>query len=386
MAWGEVNVHERRVQFVVLASRREQSGQTMQELCAGFGISRQTGYRWVERYEELGVAGVVERSRRPAHTPRRTDAAVEARVEQLRRQRPDWGARKLAVLLRAEGIDLPAITIHRILLRRGLVRVEDQHRPAPERFERAAPNELWQMDFKSPTGWDQPVGPLSLLDDHSRYAVDLHGIWTTRAEPVRERLEDVFEASGVPDGLLMDHGTPWWNPAAANGWTQLRVWLMKQGIQLHFSGYRHPQTQGKVERFHGTIEAAIRRRGLPLAAERQAWLDQFREEYNHLRPHEALGMRPPASVWHKSLRRYQPNPPAWEYPLGAEVRRLGVGGQLWLGNHRWEISHALADEFVRLVRMDQRILVYYCDTLVREIDVSQGRSVAVAALLSPASA
>jgi len=212
-------------------------------------------------------------------------------VEQLRRERPDWGARKLAVLLRAEGIELPVVTVHRILLRRGLVRAEDRQRPAVERFERAVPNELWQMDFKSPTGWDQPVGPLSPLDDHSRYALDLYGTWTTRAGPVRERLEAAFQASGVPEGLLMDHGTPWWNPAGANGWTQLTVWLIKQGIRLHFSGYRHPQTQGKVERFHGTLERAMRNRGLPPPAERQGWLDEFRQEYNYLRPHEALGMR-----------------------------------------------------------------------------------------------
>jgi transposase InsO family protein len=169
------------------------------------------------------------------------------------------------------------------------------------------------MDFKSPKGWDQPVGPLSVLDDASRYAIALEGLGSTRAEAVQERLETAFTSCGMPDAMLMDHGTPWWNTQSAGGWTQLSVWLIKQGIQLYFSGLRHPQTQGKVERFHGALELARRRRGLPEPALHQRWLDDFRQEYNHLRPHEALGMQTPASVWHPSQRPYQPKPPDWSY-------------------------------------------------------------------------
>jgi transposase InsO family protein len=110
------------------------------------------------------------------------------------------------------------------------------------------------MDLKGPLGWQAPVGPLSVLDDHSRYAIALVGTWSTRAEPVRERLEEAFQHCGVPEEMLMDHGTPWWNMKATAGWTWLTVWLMRQGIRLHFSGYRHPQTQGKVERFHGSMQ------------------------------------------------------------------------------------------------------------------------------------
>jgi hypothetical protein len=130
-----------------------------------------------------------------------------------------------------------------------------------------------------------------VIDDASRYAIALDGIGTTRAEAVRERLETAFTNCGLPDAMLMDHGTPWWNVQTSGGWTQLTVWLMKQGIQLYFSGIRHPQTQGKVERFHGALELARRRRGLPEPALHQRWLDDFRQEYNHLRPHEALGMK-----------------------------------------------------------------------------------------------
>jgi len=229
------------------------------------------------------------------------------------------------------------------------------------------------MDFKSPKGWDQPVGPLSVLDDASRYAIALDGTWTIRAEAVQQRLETAFTACGLPEAMLMDHGTPWWNMQTSGGWTQLTVWLMKQGIRLYFSGYRHPQTQGKVERFHGALELARRRRGLPEPALQQRWLDNFRQEYNHLRPHEALGMKTPASVWHPSQRPYQPKPSDWNYPPGAELARLDPHGRLRLQGRNWQISGPLAEEPVQLIRLQQRILVFYRHTLVRELDpVVQG--------------
>jgi transposase InsO family protein len=267
--------------------------------------------------------------------------------------------------------------VHRILLRRGLVRGQDRFRTAVGRFQRGAANQLWQMDFKSPVGWDAPVGPLSVLDDHSRYAIALEGTWCTQAEPVKQRLIEAFQRCGMPEEMLMDHGTPWWNMKAVAGWTWLTVWLMRQGIQLHFSGYRHPQTQGKIERFHGALGAAMKRRGLPASQQRQLWLDEFRQEYNQVRPHEALQMKTPAAVWSKSARPYQPNPPAWEYEAGAEVRKISTQGHLRVAGRRWEISRALVGEWVQLIRVDQRILVYYCRSLVRELDLVTQRSTAV---------
>ena len=374
MAWGTVHIDEQRMRFVVCASRREA---TMQQLCREFEISRPTGYRWLRRYQSGGIAAVAEQSRRPQGSPRRTAADIEQRVIELRQQRPDWGARKLQVLLQREQIHLPVITVHRILIRHGLVRPQDQHQTATQRFERGTANQLWQMDFKGPVGWDAPVGPLSVLDDHSRYAIALQGTWCTRAEPVREHLEQVFQRSGVPEEMLMDHGTPWWNMKAVAGWTWLTVWLMKQGIRLHFSGYRHPQTQGKVERFHGSLGAAMKRRGFSQREQRQGWLDEFRYEYNHLRPHEALGMKTPASVWTPSGRRYQSQPPKWEYPTGSQVRKLTAMGRLTVQGRQWEISRALAGEWVQLVRIEERMLVYYCRSLVRELDLLTQRSTAV---------
>lgn len=205
MAWGNVNVEEQRMRFVIAASRKEKP---LRRLCQEFEISRPTGYEWLRRYQRGGYEAVKEKSRRPHHSPERTSPEIEQRIVELRQERPDWGARKLQELLKKEGIHLPVITVHRILLRHDLVRLQDRHRAAVKRFERGKPNELWQMDFKGPVGWEAPVGPLSVLDDCSRYAIVLQGTWSTRAEPVRERLEAAFQECGVPDGMLMDHGTP----------------------------------------------------------------------------------------------------------------------------------------------------------------------------------
>lgn len=376
MSWNEVEMQEQRIRFAVLADRGEG---TMSELCREFDISRQTGYKWLSRYREQGVAGLVERSRRPHSSPRQTTAELEQRVIEQRRKRPDWGARKLQVILAREGVKLPVITIHRILLRHGLVHKEDRVRPATKRFEREQPNELWQMDFKGmPEGFEAGgLLPLSILDDHSRYLLGLRAQQQTAGKPVRQALEEIFGDVGMPDQMLLDHGTPWWNMQGA-GWTQLSVWLMQQGIQLRFSGYQHPQTQGKVERMHGSMQRALLRRGWPRRRQDwQGWLDAFRAEYNHERPHESLEMATPASRWLPSRRVYDPKPKSWEYPEDSWVLRVGVNGGLHLLGGRWEVSRALAGQYVALERSGERILVRYCRTTVRELDLAKGRSLPV---------
>lgn len=364
MPWKAMDVQEQKVKFVVAASRREKS---LTALCQEFGISRPTGLLWRKRYEEKGVTGIAERSRRPRRSPEQTKPELERRVVELRGRYPDWGARKLRVLLAREQVELTRSTIHRILLRHDLLREHDRHPRAMKRFERGAPNELWQMDFKSPKGWNTSVGPLSVLDDHSRYLLVLHAVRTNHAELVREQLQSAFIGCGVPQAMLMDHGVPWWSTQAPSGVTQLTVWLMKQGIRLHWSGLRHPQTQGKVERFHGALQRALQLRAP--CQEPQAWLDAYRLEHNHVRPHEALDMKTPASVWHRSDRKYDPNPPRWEYPHAAKVLKVDSQGKLDAFGARWRIGRALRGEWVQLERVQQRVLVYYCQTLVRELDL-----------------
>jgi len=373
MPWMSMDVEEQKVKFVVAATRGEKS---LTALCQEFGISRPTGCLWRKRYQEAGLAGIAERSRRPRQSPERTSAELEQRVVEMRGRYPDWGARKLQVLLARERVELTRSTIHRILLRHDLVRDHDRHSQALQRFERDTPNELWQMDFKSPKGWNAAAGPLSVLDDCSRYLLVLQAVWTTHAELVREQLQTAFLSCGLPAAMLMDHGIPWWSARAPTGATQLTVWLMKQGIQLRWSGFRHPQTQGKVERFHGALERALQARGAP-RKEPQAWLDAYRWEHNYVRPHEALGMQTPASVWHKSDRSYDPHPPRWEYPAGAQVMKVGSQGKLDAFGARWKIAKALRGEWVQLQQVEQRVLVYYCRTLVRELDLKTRSSTAV---------
>lgn len=373
MPWKTMDVQEQKVKFVVAASRREKS---LTALCQEFGISRPTGLLWRKRYEEKGVAGIAERSRRPRQSPERTSPELEQRVVELRERYPDWGARKLRVLLARDQVELTRSTIHRILLRHDLLREHDRHPRAMQRFERGTPNELWQMDFKSPKGWNTAVGPLSVLDDHSRYLLVLQAVGTNHAELVREQLETAFIHSGVPQAMLMDHGVPWWSSQAPSGATQLTVWLMKQGIRLHWSGFRHPQTQGKVERFHGALQRALQLR-LVSCQEPQTWLDAYRWEHNHVRPHEALNMKTPASVWHRSDRKYDPHPPRWEYPSGAKVLKVDSQGKLDAFGARWKIGKALRGEWVQLEQVQQRVLVYYCQTLVRELDLKTQNSTVV---------
>ena len=373
MPWKTMDVREQRVSFVVMASRGEKP---FRALCQEFGISRPTGYLWRSRFREDGLIGIAERSRRPAASPEHTPPELEAQVIALRQRYPDWGARKLQVLLRQRGIELTRSTTHRVLLRHGLVPDGKRPGPAPQRFERGAPNELWQMDFKGPLQRGDRVGPLSVIDDHSRYLVALKTVGSTSGDRVREHLEDAFGECGVPEAMLMDHGIPWWSGTSPHGFTKLSLWLMKQGIALHWGRIRHPQTQGKVERFHGELQRAVERRH-PTATDVQSWLDEFRWEHNHLRPHEALGLETPANHWRPSLRRYDPNPPAWAYPADSRVLKVDSDGKIKLHREHWVVSRALQGERVQLVTIESRVLVYYCRTLIRELDLSKQRSTIV---------
>ena len=370
MPWKQMEVRQQRVEFVVRALR---NAEPLAELCREYGISRPTGYVWMERYRVGGVAAIEDRSRRPHESPTQTRPELEARIVALRRVYPDWGARKLSVLLSRQGIELPSSTVHRVLLRHGLVCDQDRHGPAVTRFERELPNELWQMDFKGPKNWPKASTALSVIDDHSRYVVALEATARPEGQLVRRHLERAFGECGLPEAMLMDHGIPWWNWQSFAGSTQLGLWLMRQGIRLYFARVRHPQTQGKVERFHGSLERALNCRGVP-QADHQQWLDAFRREHNHIRPHEALHMQTPASRWQPSSRRYNPNPPPWEYPQGAWTLKVDNHGTIDIKDRPYRIAKSLIGERVRLVEAEHRYLVYYCNTLIRELDPANGRS------------
>lgn len=370
MPWREASLAEERFEFAILATKGER---TFSALCAEFGISRQTGYTWWRRYRE-GSRDFTDRSRRPQHSPRRTAAELEAAVVAARQKRPDWGAPKLVKLLEQQDppIHLKERTVHRILERHGLICPAERKTQAPGRFEREAPNDLWQMDFKGPLGFNKEfsVGPLSMLDDHSRFLLELRHLGSTRSEGVKRTLEQTFDQCGIPNWILIDHGTPWWNAASPWGLTELSVWIMRLGVRLTYSGIRHPQTQGKVERMHGALQRALRHRKTDLYD--QAWLDEFRHEYNYLRPHAGLQMATPASRWKPSSRPFPRTVTEWEYPAGMQVHRLSGQGQLcWKGRH-WEISNALRGQLIGIDLVDSLAVVYFCRTPLRELDLVSG--------------
>jgi transposase InsO family protein len=375
MPWKETDVMEERIRFVVEASQPEAS---MSEVCLAYGISRKTGYKWLERFKRAGsLRGLTESSRRPRRCPAQTDDATEQRVAALREQY-GWGSRKLAWLLEKEGIHLARSTIDQILRRRGLLSPPRKgSQPAWRRFERQRPNELVQMDFKGEyrLGSGGYCYPLALLDDHSRYSLGLFALPSKEAGGVRRSLITVFERYGVPEGMLMDHGTPWWSPTSQHGLTQLSVWLIRQDILLCYSGIGHPQTQGKLERFNRTYGEELERLGTrdSVVGFGEAF-DQIRRTYNHVRPHESLGMQVPASRYHPSPRPYVAEPAPWEYEPGATVLRLNTAGVLYYRGCRYFVSEALAERRVAVVAFAAKLLVTYRHMHVREIDLETGRT------------
>jgi len=372
MPWRATNVKELRMQFVI----RAMSGtERLSALCREFGISRPTGYLWRRRYEQSRtLTQVQERSRRPHHSPTRTGSDWERRVVELRKQ-TGWGAKKLRVLLAEERITLPVRTIHRILERKGLVS-EQVHGPAPGRFERSEPNQLWQMDSKGKYPLqDGECHVLSILDDHSRYVVGLHALPALSGEKAEACLVQTFRRYGVPQAMLMDRGCLWWT--AWNGWglTQLSVRLIEQGIGLLYGRVCHPQTQGKVERFHRTLGSELRHRGVPRRfAQWPEALAEIETSYNQRRPHEALRMQRPVERYRPSARSYAEQVKAWEYPAGSEVRRLNSQGMLTEQGQRWFVCGALAERWVRVERFDGKLIVSYRHMYIREVDLERRSS------------
>ena len=367
MPWRTTSVREQRIQFVIRAQGKREA---LARLCREFGISRPTGYLWLRRYQKTRtLTAVREQSRRPHHSPQRTTAETEQQVVALRQQ-TGWGAKKLRILLREQAaVQLPVRTIHRILARHDLI-VSPEPGAAPGRFERSEPNQLWQMDSKAKyTLADGECHALAIVDDHSRYLLGLHALSALVIAQAYPCLVETFRCYGLPQAMLMDHGSLWWS--TTNGWglTSLSIRLIEQGIALLYGRVGHPQTQGKVERLNGTVASELRYHGVPrYLRDCPGALAKMRATYNHERPHEALGMQRPAQRYRSSTRAYQEQLRAWDYPLGSEVRRLDTGGMLSIAGRRWFVCEALAGQRVAVERFDEKLLVSYRDMYIREIE------------------
>jgi transposase InsO family protein len=377
MPWLETHVQDQRIQFLIALQR---PGAKMAAVCRAFHVSRTTGYKWRDRDTAAhSVTALADHSRRPHRSPQRTSAVTTTRVIRLREEY-GWGGDKLVQVLAAEGTVIAPRTVDRIIQREGLTRPDAAPAPAVTRFERSAPNELWQMDAKGCYPL-QPAGqchPLSILDDHSRYAVGLVALPALESHGVQRALRTCFERYGVPTAMLMDHGSPWWSATNEGGLTRVSVFLLKQGIRLLYGRVRHPQTQGKVERFHRTLGERLRWWGVPTNLPAfGAALAAFRDEYNDVRPHEALGMQPPASRFAVSDRAFVSTPTRWEYPTGSDVRYITANGMVSHDGRQFFVSHALAGEEVACTVLKRRVLIAYRTMYVRELHLQSGRSVSL---------
>lgn len=380
MPWKQVSVMSSRLEFVRLAIA---GGVPLAALCRRFGISRKAGAKWVGRYRADSTDGsLLDRSRRPANSPTRSSVVLEAKVVALRQKHPAWGGRKIVRRLEdlGESDVCSAGTVTAILRRAGLIDpIASEVRRKPVRFEHPEPNDLWQMDFKGHFALEGGgrCHPLTVLDDHSRYALVLAGCGDEKARTVRGHLIAAFERYGLPRRILCDNGSPWGGSVTGGPgvWTALALWLLRQGIGVAHGRPRHPQTQGKGERFHATLVAEVLRwhRFDDLAHARQA-LEAWRELYNNERPHEAIGMNTPAGRYKPSPRAYRPDPPPIEYGPQDQVRRVSANSGIGFGGKRYGIGKAFRGQLVALRPATTGGVwdVYYCHQRVGQIDEREG--------------
>ena len=346
MPWKVSSIMSQRYEFCILASKDDAN---ISALCKSFGISRQTGYKWLCRYNDQGIAGLHDRSRRPRRSPLRTDSLVEAEVVALRHQRPFWGPRELRSLLKnslPEALLPSVVTVARILKRNGLIDPPEPEPvwPAVGRFERPCPNDLWQMDLKGPIRLSdsRKVYPVGILDDHSRYLVGLWMIPDASDDAVLGRWIMAASNYGLPLSTLTDHGPQFRMLDEASSAFRVHLWACGVG---HTQGrVAHPQTQGKIERFWRTVKLELlSRRSYRDLSSWQSCFDEWRYVYNHIRPHQELGDEPPVSRYCPSDRLYcEPDRRARIGQPGSQYRRVDPRGRISLSGRRVIVGRGYA--------------------------------------------
>ena len=374
MPWKRATTMSQRKEFVEVASREDVN---MSELCRAYGISRKTGYKWLKRYRRGGIDALQDMSRRLTHSPARTVEPVEQRIVQTRQNHPYWGGRKIRSYLKEQGYgDLPvASTITAILDRYGQIDPQEavRHR-AFERFERGLPNELWQMDFKGSV--DLRDGgichPLSLLDDNSRYLLGLEACPNETQSTVQDRLTQVFRRFGLPQAILMDNAAIWGRDSD-HRYTSLVVWLIRLGIRVLHGRPYHPQTQGKVERLHRTLQTElIGRYSWNSLSECQSAFDAWRTQYNYERPHEALELQPPAAHYQPSPRIFPEVLHAVTYDHTDIVRKVDSNGDISFHNRAFHIGKAFQKQLVALRDTDRdgEFQVFFCHQALATLNLA----------------
>lgn len=374
MPWKQVSAMDQREEFVRLA---QLEGANRRELCRRMGVSPQAGYKWLGRFNAGEDGGFADRSRRPLTSPGRTAEDMERRICALRAEHPAWGARKIHAFLAGRGHEMPApSTVHQVLKRHGLIQPAPGGERASLRFEAAAPNDLWQMDFKghSRLGDGSRLLPLTVIDDHSRFSPCLAALGSETGAEVKAALTGVFSVYGLPLRIFTDNGVPW-GGSQGNRWTKFRVWLLKLGVELIHSRPYHPQSRGKNERFHRSLEEEVMSLA-PLAnrLEAQRAFDRWRPVYNYQRPHGALGHAVPAS-------RYRPSPRAMpaklaepHYEDGTITRKVSsTKGYVAFKGRHCKVSDAFCGErlAIRPLDLDGRYGVFFASHLIATIDLTE---------------
>ena len=373
MPWKVGTVMDQRIEFV---SRRLR-GERLTDLCAEFGISEKTGKKFMARYRELGPTGLEDQSRRPRSSPRRTSDATTELVVEARRAHPTWGPHKIkAVLERQHSTRLPApSTIGDILKRHGLVEPRKRRRSAPRPMPLAdatAPNDVWCIDYKGEFrlhGSSSYCHPLTLTDQFSRYLLGCDGFSRISTEDAQEACTDVFRRHGLPLWMRSDNGPPFASTALA-GLSTLSVWWLRLGIKLQRIEPGKPQQNGRHERMHRTLKHETTRPSAPNLLQQQQRFDDFVDEYNHRRPHQALDMRMPADVYVSSPRPFPEKLEELDYPLHDDALVVHRCGHIYVGGRSYFLTRALAHQLVGIREEDdRRWLVSFLDLDLGYIDL-----------------
>lgn len=369
MPWKEKTVMEEREEFVEAAKRKQK---TFSALCADYGISRKTGYKWLKR--AASGQALCDRSRRPNGQPCKTAPEIEQQILAVRQANPCWGGRTIRAVLESAGVEgLPSVkTCSNILKRNHCIdpAVSVQHK-ACQRFERTLCNELWQTDFKGDFLLKDGTRcyPLDILDDHSRFALRIEA--KNAAIGVKESFIRTFQEYGLPEAILSDNGAQFAGPH--HGCSQLERFLMELNVTPIHGRIMHPQTQGKIERFHRTMKNEALRDPIENLKQADEILQAWRWKYNELRPHSALGMKTPASVYTPSLRKYH-TPKPFEYADGAVLRKVNNWGYLRFGPVCVFLSETMADTLLE-IREDENdtFAVIFRNFRVALIDAHSGK-------------
>jgi transposase InsO family protein len=371
MPWEPRSMIDVRAEFVLLA--RDESS-NIRELCRRFGVSAKTGYKWLERFEEGGLDGLCDRSRRPVTSPKRSGLEIEAAVLALRRNHPAWGGRKLAAALMRRGVQAPSpSTVTAILRRNGVELGAFGGGAAPfKRFEHEAPNDLWQMDFKGHVAMREGrLHPLTVLDDHSRYAIVTAACANQQTETVKTRLITAFRRYGLPLCIMTDNGSPW-GDGPGSPFTPLGVFLIEQNIRIGHSRPYHPQTLGKDERYHRSLKAeALSGPPFDDLAHAEAALLKWRHVYNTQRPHEALGMAVPIDRYQPSPRQYRDPVERFDYAQGDSVRRVQQQGYISFNGTQYRLPKAFygKDIALRPTIKDGTYDIHFRHQFIKTLDI-----------------